>query len=251
MKIEYNTFENLPELNLLNLSYNQITALPRNVFKPLVALLILQLQGNQIQTIYSDLFLHNEYLFSLDLSNNSLINIQPKSFRNNLNLQHLFFDGNRNLSSIDLFPENRNIITILQLSYCGFIQLYIPKNVFIIDVQFNKINSITAHRETVLWKLEISDNNLTDFAYIPPMNNLVYLNMVRNAIELINFSNVSHFEKLRRLAISLNPRQNISAASIKIHFPKLLKLYIISPDMSIEQQKRILYNLKYVFVEFI
>lgn len=270
MEIKHNTFENLLELNVLDLSLNQITALPRNVFKPLVYLVNLQLQGNQIQIIQSDLFRHNKYLFQLNLSNNnlkiihsdlfchnkyldysnlsnnSLKIIQPKSFRNNLHLYDLYVNDNHNLSSIDLYPENRKTISRLELSNCGFIQLYIPKHVERIHAQFNKINSITAHPESVLSYLTIDHNNLTDLTHLPVLNNLNHLDMLENPIELFNFSNLSHFENLTWLSINLNPMQNISAANIKTNFPKLDKLYIISPDMSIDQQLRILDNLDHL-----
>lgn len=244
--MKHDTFENLPELNYLDLSLNQITVLPRNVFKPLISLVTLQLKGNQIQIIHSDLFLHNNHLLNLDLSNNSLKIIQPKSFRNNLGLSNLVVNDNRNLSSIDLFPENREIIEKLNLNNCGLTQLHIPKNIRHIFARSNKINSITAHGESVLWKLHIDDNNLT-LAHLPPLKNLNSLHMettVRNAFELIDFRNFSHFENLTLLSINVNPRQNITAADIKTNFPKLEDLKIYSRDMSIDQQKRILCNLR-------
>lgn len=268
VEIKHDTFENLPELNVLDLSLNQITALPGDAFEPLVSLVTLYLQGNQIQFICSDLFCHNkyliylnlsnnnlktfhfdlfrhnEYLYYLNQSNNSLIIIQPKSFRYNLDLHDLYVNDNHNLSRIDLFPENRNKISILELSNCGFIQLHIPKNVETIHAQFNKINSITAHPESALRFLQIDHNNLTDLAHLPVLNNLVQLHMLNNAIELINFINLSPFENLTRSSIDLNPMQNISAANIRTNFPKLDKLYINSPDMSIDQQQRILDDLE-------
>lgn len=268
VEIKHNAFENLPELNVLDLSLNQINAISRDVFAPLVALSVLDLQGNKIQvihsdlfqqnsilfnlnlsnnklkTIHSDLFLHNEHLSWLKLNNNSLKTIQPKAFRNNLNLYDLYVNDNRYLSSIDLFPENRTRMSTLDLSNCGFAQLYIPKNVDTINAKFNKIKSITAHPENVLRDLKIDHNNLTDFAQMTVLKNLNQLSMFENPIELINFNNLKPFENLTWLSMNVNPTQNISEANLRINFPKINSLYINSADMSIDQQRRILDNLR-------
>lgn len=242
--IKNNTFENLPEMNFLDLSLNQITILPRDVFKPLVALMTLELQGNQIQMIHSDQFVHNEYLNYLNLSNNSLKIIQPNSFRKSLYLRDLYVNDNHDLSSIDLFPENRTLVSLLDLSNCGFTQLYIPKNIRYIRAQFNKINLITAHPESLLHILEINNNNLTNLAHLPPLNDLKSLHMIGNPIKLTNFTAVPHFESLKWLSIDLNPEQSITAANMRTHFPQLITMYISSPDMSFDQQKIIFYNLR-------
>lgn len=45
--------------------------------------------------------------------------------------------------------------------------------------------------------------------------------------------------------MDLNPKQNISAANIKTILPFLSDLYINSPGISIENQKRIWYDFKH------
>ncbi|XP_031629650.1 toll-like receptor 2 [Contarinia nasturtii] len=244
VEVKHDTFENLTDLNGLDLSFNQLTILPKVLFKSLVNLLSLKLQGNQIQIVDSDLFFHNIYLYTLYINNNSLNVIQPKSFRNNLYLSNLHVNDNRNLSNIDLFPEDRETLELLELSNCGFSQLYIPKNVEEIDASFNEINSVTAHPESVLKNLKIDHNSLANLARLPRLDKLKLLIIPINAIEFFDFHDLSRFKNIRLLSIDLNPKQNISAADIKTILPLLSDLYINSPGISIENKKRIWYDFK-------
>lgn len=170
MEVKNDTFENSTDLNHLDLSFNQLTILPKVLFKSLVNLLSLKLQGNQIQIVDSDLFFHNIYLSRLYINNNNLSVIHPKSFRNNFYLSLLHVNDNRNLSNIDLFPEDRSTLNSLKLSNCGFSQLYIPKNVKEIDARFNEINSVTAHPESILKTLQINHNSLANLARLPRLD---------------------------------------------------------------------------------
>lgn len=244
VEVEPDAFENLTDLYSLDLSFNQLTILPKVLFKSLVNLLTLNLQGNQIQIIDSDQFFHNTYLSSLYMDNNSLSVIQPKSFRNNLILSSLHVNDNRNLSHIDLFPEDRATIESLRLSDCGFSQLYIPENVLEIDARFNEINSVTAHPESILRNLQINHNSLANLARLPRLDKLKSLVIHRNAIEFFDSHDLSRFKNIWQLSIDLNPKQNISAANIKTILPLLSDLYIDSPGISIENQKRLWHDFK-------
>lgn len=235
-EIKNDTFENLNGLNGLDLSFNQLITLPKNVFKPLVNLFSLNLQGNKIQMIDPDLFFHIKYLSTLDISYNNLTIILPKSFRNNLNLTFLNVSDNRNLSNIDLFPEERTKILSLNISNCAFTQLYIPKNVEQINAQSNQIISITAHPKRILRHLDVRNNDLTDFACLPPLDNLRFLRIEGNGIGFVEFD-----ANLSWLSMDLNLKQNISAAKINTICSLLLNLYIDSPG---NQKTTLLYDFK-------
>lgn len=238
MEIKNDTFENLTYLYGLDLSFNQLITLPKNVFKPLVSLLSLNLQGNKIQIIDPYLFFHNEYLSTLDISNNSLIIILPKTFRNNLHLAFLNVSDNRNLSNIDLFPEDREKILSLNLSNCAFTQLYIPKNVEEINAQSNQINSITAHPKRILRHLDVRNNNLTNFVCLPP-DNLRYLRIEKNGIGFVDFHDISYEMNLSWLSMGQNPKQHVNAAKMNTICPLLLN--IDSPG----KQTPLLYDFKH------
>lgn len=186
VEVKQDTFENLTDLYHLDLSFNQLAILPKVLFKSLMNLLVLELQGNQIQIVDSDLFFHNIFLSMLLINNNSLSVIQPKSFRNNLYLSVLHVNDNRNLSNIDLFPEDRTTLKSLILSNCGFSQLYIPKNVEEIDARFNEINSVTAHPESILKNLRMYQNSLVNLARIPRLDKLESLVIHGKAIEFFD-----------------------------------------------------------------
>lgn len=211
--------------------------MPTSVFKSLVNLFSVNLKRNQIQIIDSDLFSYNKLLYFIHINNNSLRIIQTKSFRNNLYLTYLYINDNiRNLSNIDLFPEERTKILSLNISNCAFTQLYIPKNVEQINAQSNQINSITAHPKRILRHLDVRHNDLTDFACLPPLDNLRFLRIERNGIGFVEFD-----ANLSWLSMDLNLKQNISAAKINTICSLLLNLYIDSPG---NQKTTLLYDFK-------
>lgn len=65
-----------------------------------------------------------------------------------------------------------------------------------------------------------------------------------NAIEFFDYHDLSRFKNIWLLCIDLNPKYNISAANIKTVLPLLSDLYINSPGISIDNQKRIWYDFK-------
>lgn len=213
MEVKHDTFENL------DLPFNQLTILPKVLFKSLVNWLLLNLQGNQIQIVDSDLFFHNIYLSFLYINNNSLSVIQPNHFVNNLNLSLLDVNDNRNLSNIDLFPEDRATLDTLTLSNCGFSQLYSPKNVEKIDARFNEINSVTAHSESTLKTLQINDNSLVNLARLLRLDKLKFSSIYRNPIEFFDYHDLSRFKNISLLTIN-------------------------SPGISIENEKRIWHDFE-------
>lgn len=161
-----------------------------------------------------------------------------------MNLSHLHVNDNRNLSNIDLFPEDRATLDLLDLSNCGFFQLYIPKNVEEIDARFNEINSVTAHPESILKLLQINGNSLTNLARLPRLDKLNLLILHGNAIEFFDYHGLSRFKNISLLSIDINPKHNISAANLNTILPLLRTLYINSPGISIEDKKRIWYDFK-------
>ncbi|XP_031628664.1 leucine-rich repeat transmembrane neuronal protein 2-like isoform X2 [Contarinia nasturtii] len=243
-EIPYDAFYNLSNLYSLDLSVNQLTTLPRDVFKPLTNLMSLILTENRIEIIDSNMFFHNQNFGHLNIHSNNLRTIEPKSFirtfkrlSNSLNLAN-----NRNLNSDDFFHEIDNFEAI-NVANCGFKELFIPRNVDQINAIGNDISYITAHPNSTLRSLFLSHNSFTNLSRIPSLVNLQSL-LIGNGIDHINFFDLSHLKKLKYLLIELNPKQNISVAEIKKSLPSFRKLYITSPDLSIEKQKRILNDFK-------
>lgn len=237
MEISHDSFDNLLKVIVLDLSRNQLTTLLKDIFEPLTNLEILNLSGNRFEIIDSDLFSHNQRLHSLDISENNLKVIQPGLFRTTKHLFDLDLNENRNLNTTDFLYDNELSVQSLNVANCRFTLFFIPKNVKWLNAWGNQIRHITAHPNNTLQTLILDHNNLTHFPHLSPTANLHDLHIRYNNIENINFTELSHFKKLKVLTTDLNPNQNISYAEIMNILPSLNQLEIESPDLNIEQQK--------------
>jgi hypothetical protein len=80
--IKDSLFGDLVNLEILNLSYNQIGSIEENTFKNLINLKELDLSYNQIGSIEENTFKNLINLKELDLNNNSIITIHTNAFQN-------------------------------------------------------------------------------------------------------------------------------------------------------------------------
>jgi len=71
-------FENLQYLEFLNLAFNQISNLPKNIFAVLINLSEIWLAGNKLKIIHSDYFGNNLELAKIDLRANMIRAVDEK-----------------------------------------------------------------------------------------------------------------------------------------------------------------------------
>nr|AIO08235.1 variable lymphocyte receptor C [Petromyzon marinus] len=128
----------------LQLTYNQLTAVPVNAFKALTQLTILVLQNNALQSLPVGVFDQLKNLKELYLSRNQLKSLPPRVFDSLSKLTWLSLDANQ-LQSIEagLFDKLTNLQTL--------------------DLQVNQLQSIPHGAFDHLTKLEdlrLNDNKL-------------------------------------------------------------------------------------------
>lgn len=161
-------FSYLKSLQVLDLSYNQITSIIDSF--PNKNLLNLTLSHNAIRDIHTHSFADLSYLTSLDLSYNALQVLPDHLFKNNYKLEYLDLTGN----SIKSLPE-MIFQSLKKLKWLGLNdnQLYqIPDRTFasnmeleILHLSRNNIEKLNSKQLIGLYSLKelnIKDNHLTD-----------------------------------------------------------------------------------------
>ena len=193
-------FSHLPNLNEINLSHNEITALPLNISQYLLRverldlssnkiaqirkkdfvryekLSVLKLGNNQVSKLPREVFAYLEKLTTLLLNNNKISQISESAFLglNNLNYLHLFenpfskiergtFDS---LPLIELSIYNTNLETIPPY--------FLRPEIFISTLNL-KNNSITYIHENAFYNLKIAGLYLTN-NYITILNKEMFTN---------------------------------------------------------------------------
>lgn len=243
-KIAKDAFDELTSLVWLDLSKNQIKKLHEDTFKPLTELEFLFLQQNHIQVIDSNLFSQNAKISQLSLNDNDLRIIGDGAFRMSPTLNTLDLFNNRRLKRIDLTNISRGGSILYDLSVnlnnCSLKNLFIPMNVVELGVHRNHITSIDAHPNNRLKILNLDNNHLSTLRHLK----LPYLTSLLIGENPIPISDSYGFKQLRYLHFHLNSKQNINITEIVKNLPLLQHVVITSPDMTTEQQTRIINDFK-------
>ena len=80
-KLNNKSFENYKHLRFLNIGKNNITLIEKGSFEHLTELTILQLDENKIAALPNFLFESNQHLWNLDLAHNKLTEIPSSAFQ--------------------------------------------------------------------------------------------------------------------------------------------------------------------------
>lgn len=110
-------FQNVPNLNELFLSDNQIEFLDKDAFKLLKKVTRIQLSNNFIYDINPDTFYNNMDLTSVELNRNSLTTLPRYLFKTNKKLNYVDFSQNKIQF---VHPELQNNLDSKSLKYFGF-----------------------------------------------------------------------------------------------------------------------------------
>ena len=205
-------FNGLSNLYSINLAYNNITTLPINVFDSLPTLNYLDLEGNKITTINSSMFGNNtDNLLILNLLGNEITIIEDGAFSNHRNME-------------DLNLAYNNITTLSKDSFSGLDTLGS------LVLRGNKIETLEAdyfHDLDTLYFLDLSMNKIStiqsgDFS---ELINLEYLYLEYNWIESLNPESFKDLSSLYFIYLNNNRLAEISEDVFK-DLSNLNELYI-------------------------
>jgi Leucine-rich repeat (LRR) protein len=187
-------FYNLTQLQELHLHFNKLTHLDKDLFSGLTQLQILNLSENNLKHLDKDLFSNLTQLQELYLSWNNLTHLDKELFYNLTQLQELYLSGNKltyldkdlftNLTQLQILYLSHNELTELDKELFKYItqlqELYLSDNKLIhLDKDLFKYN-------TQLQELYLSDNKLTQLpSSITRCTNLTIFEYDNNEIRYI------------------------------------------------------------------
>lgn len=189
--ISEGAFENLTQLEELNLSRNELgNNLGSNAkaLRSLGRLKTLDLSMNGLNDDAAELYLQNKsFLDHLKMTGNVLTRLSNKMFKQSKNLMSISIDDNlisviqqgtfeplRHLESLNLAQNNLVYICDFKLRQVKYLNL-----------SRNSVEFFLTHEDNQLYTLEILDlshNKLLYFPIIPKMNHLRYLHLQNNMI---------------------------------------------------------------------
>ncbi|XP_048873400.1 transforming growth factor beta activator LRRC32 [Brienomyrus brachyistius] len=192
--IQPGLFENMTNLQVLDLSRNDlyIIALSRTPVGPLSSVKKLDLSGNGLYTGMTDYFLEDApALLNLSLEGNSITKITNNTFFRSKSLRNIdlhnnvileieggAFNSMPHLSELDLSMNSITCITdfnLLQLKTLNLSQ--------------NSMESFQTRdwdREYELLYLDLRENKIHYFPFLPRRNKLIYLDLSRNLLTGVN-----------------------------------------------------------------
>ena len=189
-KLPNTTFIHLINLQILDLSFNQMTVLEPELFHGLRKLQILHLRSNSLRTTPVRAFWDCRSLEYLGLSNNRLRSLARNGFAGLIKLRELHLEHNH-LTKINLahFPR----LVALQFLY----------------LQWNKINNLTCTMEwtwTTLEKLDLTGNEIRILTpeVFETLPNLKILLLDNNKLSNMDTQTLDMWKSLGTIGLSSN-----------------------------------------------
>ncbi|CAG9809792.1 unnamed protein product [Chironomus riparius] len=115
-EIRYENFENLKELQCLDIQYNEISSIPSDTFKDLTKLKYLFLGTNLLKTIDENIFKPLKNLRTLNFFKNQIKLVPENALSSLTQLQNISFHGNAVENLNDLHFKNNNNLEWIWLS---------------------------------------------------------------------------------------------------------------------------------------
>lgn len=211
--LKTNQFQNYYNLNFMNLSYNKIDDLPRNVFANL-SLEYLDISHNLLPALPFQLFAQMQSLNVLDLSYNSIVTILDHFFKFNKRIEELLLNNNRiakltsnaladlsDLKRLDLSTNSLSSVSkglFDSLNQLEYLNLANNPIVNIPSGTFRGLSSLT--------DLNLSGNKLKQLTYgiFHFSQNINTLTLDNTLIEVMHNSELLGLPRLRNLNVRNN-----------------------------------------------
>uniref|UniRef100_A0A7E4V7N8 LRRCT domain-containing protein n=1 Tax=Panagrellus redivivus TaxID=6233 RepID=A0A7E4V7N8_PANRE len=210
-------------LEVLDLSHNNLVALPNATFYALKRMQRLNLQNNQLTTIPDGVFSQMKELHTLDLSNNKITNITKDSFRGLESLEVLRLSGNtltnihpeaftplKSLKKLVLSKNRLNKVTIHGLPNL--------ETIFLNNNLFKQISNAVLRDLPALKVLCFDRNQITkittkDFVNLKKSSHLMSITLAENKIKDIDGNAFEPVQQITSLSLQNNALTSLTSAS--------------------------------------
>ena len=244
------TFLHTPELLVLDLSHNQLSALPvalqhltalqtldisnnavseihQDTIGHLASLWRLQLNGNKLEAISRATLATLASLQILDLSNNRLQQVEPGTFSNNARLRAVRLDSNRLTGIAGLFAGVSELtwLNVSDNNIQAFDYSEVPLTLSWLDLSHNSVARLDSHadlRASHISYLDASFNKLQriDTTSFPPSVETLLLN--DNKISEVSPYSFFHLSQLVKADLSVNEITSLAENSLRLSAETLL-----------------------------
>ncbi|KAF2898650.1 hypothetical protein ILUMI_07521 [Ignelater luminosus] len=223
-------FENLYQLQILNIANNNLSDLPVNFLKDLDNLKVLDVSNNNLSDLKNDTFKNVANLEELNLNNNKFVSFNKIPFCEVLQLKRLYLQNN-DLKTLKNSSINcLQILKILMLDYNNIVELirfsHLRYLVYI-SLSYNKIENLNNAFEGLafLENLNLEGNKIKTIKWSHFCCNFMLqkLNLQNNLINLIEADTFVNLTSLEELNL-----HNNSLSKIPIFDIKSLKTLILS-----------------------
>ena len=208
-------------LEVLDLSHNDIIALPDNGLSGLRSLEELHLQDNAVSTLGDRAFVGLTNLHTLNLSSNCLVALPPELFQSSRELKHLYIHNNSLSVLAPGLLEGLDQLTVLDLSRNELSSRWVNRDTFaglvrlvVLNLAHNELTRIDAsvfHDLYTLQILNLEHNNIDFIAdgAFSELKNLHALTLTHNYITRIEAYHFSGMYALNQLLLDSNKIEHI------------------------------------------
>lgn len=203
-------------LEVLDLSNNDIIALPDNALSGLRTLEELHLENNAISTLGDRAFVGLSGLHTLNLSSNSLVALPPELFQSSRDLHHIYLHNNTLSVLAPGLLEGLDQLQVLDLSHNQLTSHWVNKDTFsglirliVLNLAHNKLTRIDSKIFHDLYSLQILnlENNEVDVVAegaFSELKNLHALTLSHNSLIRIESYHFSGMYSLNQLLLDSN-----------------------------------------------
>ncbi|KAJ8957554.1 hypothetical protein NQ318_020594 [Aromia moschata] len=229
--IRENMFQDLWQLQVLNLSYLSIERLESKSFTGMGSLQALALNNNELTELVDDTFYGLPSLTILDLSHNKINSLSNKTFRGLKNLKKLLLSFNH------LTTIYANIFS----KYLGsFEELHLDHN------RNFSLNVDSFAGLSKLQKLYLQGNSIQDFpvGVFKHLPGLKLLNFSNNMLQLLKTGSFSNLEALTYLDLSNNELINLEHVHVFFSLKRLERVFLDDNHLKQFDVRRFLKNAR-------
>ncbi|XP_069673023.1 uncharacterized protein [Periplaneta americana] len=230
LNIESKTFSELTQLEIVDISENEIPELKEDTFYGLTRLKDLDIRRCQIFVVDQRAFSGLTRLVTLSLSYNNIQDLKPYTFKDLKEMKSLFLDHNNietldahiffGLTKLEMLKLSENQINRMSPNVLKFLPALTTFDISG-NVNLDVMDDDLFGRNPNLKELQLSRCNIRSIAF-KNLPNLERIEMRENKLNSVTFMNVT---ALRYIDLSFNKLGNLSSDMFR-DMPVLSKLYV-------------------------
>ncbi|KFB47900.1 AGAP011187-PA-like protein [Anopheles sinensis] len=214
-------------LEVLDLSHNDLLALPDNGLSSLRSLNVLMLQDNLLTSLADRSFVGLGSLKVLNMSSNKLVALPPETFQSPRELRQIYLQNNSLSVLAPGLLEGLDRLEILDLSHNELTSEWINRDTFaglkrlvVLEISHNALTKIDRHVFRELYSLQILNleanaiESIADNAF-SDLKNLVALTLSHNRLKRIEQHHFSELYVLNQLYIESNAIESIHGRALE------------------------------------